>query len=60
VASRLVAEIVRDFEPDLVSLTLRPFDDGRFILFRNGSVLYDKEKTGKFPKYEQDVKPKLP
>jgi predicted Rdx family selenoprotein len=55
-----VAEIVRDFEPDLDSLTLRPFDDGRFILFRNGSVLYDKEKTGKFPKYEQDVRPKLP
>ncbi|HCG03111.1 MAG TPA: hypothetical protein DEV93_21550 [Chloroflexi bacterium] len=59
-ASRLVADVMRDFEPDLDSLTLRPFDDGRFIVYRNGKVLFDKEKSGKFPKYDQDIKPKLP
>jgi len=56
----LVADVMRDFEPDLDSLTLRPFDDGRFIVYRNGKVLFDKEKSGKFPKYDQDIKPKLP
>lgn len=58
-ASRLVADIVRDFESDLTSLTLRPFDDGRFILLRDGATLYDKDRTGKFPKYADDIKPKL-
>jgi len=59
VAARLVADIVDDFEFDLSSLTLRPFDDGRFLLKVNGQVLYDKERTGKFPKYADDIKDKL-
>jgi predicted Rdx family selenoprotein len=59
VAARLVADVVRDFEPDLDSLMLRPFDDGRFKVFLNGVILYDHERTGKFPKYDQDIKPKL-
>jgi predicted Rdx family selenoprotein len=59
VASRLEADIFRDFEPDLSSFTLRPFDDGRFIVKVNGQALYDKERTGKFPKYADDIKDKL-
>ena len=55
----MVADIVDDFEFDLSSLTLRPFDDGRFLLKVNGQVLYDKERTGKFPKYADDIKDKL-
>ena len=55
----MVADVIRDFEFDLTSLTLRPFDDGRFKVFKDGSVVFDMERTGKFPKYDQDVKPKL-
>jgi predicted Rdx family selenoprotein len=58
-ASRLVADVVRDFEPDLSSLTLRPFDDGRFVVRVNGSVVFDMERTGRFPKYPEEIKPKL-
>lgn len=58
-AARLVADIVEDFEPDLTALTVRPFDDGRFLVRRNGQTIYDKERTGKFPKYGEDIKPKL-
>lgn len=43
----------------MTSLLLRPFDDGRFIVRVNGEPIYDKERTGKFPKYEDDIKPKL-
>ena len=55
----MVANIVDDFEPQLSSLLLRPFDDGRFIVRLNGTSIYDKERTGKFPKYEGDIKPRL-
>lgn len=58
-AARLVASIVDDFEFDLTALTVRPYDDGRFIVRVNGHTLYDKERTGKFPKYTDDIKPRL-
>lgn len=58
-ASRLVADIVQDFEEDLSSLTVRPFDDGRYVVRLNGSTIYDMARTGAFPKYQQDIKPKL-
>ncbi len=58
-AARLVAEIMRDHEERLTVLTIRPFDDGRFIVIKNGTTMYDKDRTGKFPKYEQDIKPAL-
>ena len=45
--------------PDLASLTLRPFDDGRFIVFVDRDRVFDKERTGRFPKYEEDIKPIL-
>lgn len=53
------ADIIRDFEYDLTSLCLRPFDDGRFKVLVNGSTVYDKDRTGKFPRYDQDIKPQL-
>ena len=58
-AARLVADIIRDHEERLTSLTIRPFDDGRFMVIKDGTTVYDKDWTGKFPKYEQDVNPAL-
>jgi predicted Rdx family selenoprotein len=55
----LVASIVRDFEPDLTSIVIRPYDDGRFLVRVDGQQIYDKERAGTFPKYEDDIKPKL-
>jgi predicted Rdx family selenoprotein len=55
----LEADIMRDFEFDVKSFTLRPFDDGRFIVSVNGTTLYDKERTGRFPKYADDLKDEL-
>jgi predicted Rdx family selenoprotein len=55
----VVANVVRDFEPDLTSLTLRPYDDGRFVVLLNGKPIYDKDRTGRFPQYDNDIKPKL-
>lgn len=54
-----MADIVRDYEEELSVLTVRPFDDGRFLIRLNGHTLYDLERTGKFPKYDADIKPKL-
>jgi predicted Rdx family selenoprotein len=55
----LEADIFRDYELDLASFTMRPFDDGRFVVIVNGETLYDKERTGKFPKYADDIKEQL-
>lgn len=54
-----MAEIVRDYEPELTSLTVRPFDDGRFLVRVNGQTIYDKDRTGKFPKYSDDIAGRL-
>ena len=54
-----MANVVRDFEPDMDALTLRPFDDGRFRVFLNGRKIFDMERTGKFPTYEAEIKPAL-
>jgi selT/selW/selH-like putative selenoprotein len=59
VAAKLLGEIIRDYEPDIESVTLRPYDDGRFIVFRDGAVVFNKEQTGKFPRYDDDIKPRL-
>ncbi len=58
-AARLVADVVRDFEDRLELLTIRPFDDGRFLVKRDGRTIFDKERTGMFPKYAEEIKPKL-
>lgn len=54
-----MAELVRDFEHRLSSIVLRPFDDGRFIVRRDGQLVYDKDRTGRFPRYEEDIKTRL-
>jgi selT/selW/selH-like putative selenoprotein len=59
VAAKLLGQIIRDFEPDIESVTLRPYDDGRFIVFRDGASVFDKERTNRFPDYADDIKPKL-
>jgi len=51
--------VVRDFEPELSSLSIKPFDDGRFVILLNGKKIYDKDRTGRFPNYDNDIKPKL-
>ncbi|GAC1322077.1 MAG: hypothetical protein NVS2B16_13410 [Chloroflexota bacterium] len=51
--------MVQDFEPDLTSLILRPFDDGRFIVTIGAERVFDREKTGKFPNYDEEIKPAL-
>ncbi len=58
-AARLVADIMRDHEQRLIALTIRPFDDGRFIVIKDGATVYDKDQTGRFPKYAQDINPAL-
>jgi predicted Rdx family selenoprotein len=55
----LEANLIRDFEHQLETITLRPFDDGRFMVYRDGALLYDKERTGRFPEYDSDIRPKL-
>ena len=54
-----MANIVRDFEPQLASILLRPFDDGRFLVFVDRQRVFDKESTGRFPNYDQEIKPRL-
>lgn len=54
-----MGDIVRDFEPELRALTLRPFDDGRFIVLRDGKSIFDMDRTEAFPKYEAEIKPRL-
>lgn len=50
---------MRDHEQRLIALTIRPFDDGRFIVIKDGATVYDKDQTGRFPKYAQDINPAL-
>lgn len=50
---------MRDFEQSLRALTIRPYDDGRFIVVANGKAIFDMDRNGKFPKYEVDIKVKL-
>ena len=54
-----MASIVGDFERHLSSLTLRPFDDGRFIVSVDGRRVFDMDRTGRFPEYEEEIKPRL-
>ena len=53
------AKIINEYEPDLDALTIRMFDDGRFKVFVDGQVIFDKDRTGSFPDYETEIKPRL-
>ena len=41
-----MAELLKDFEPEIRSVTLLPSDGGRFEVKVNGSLLYSKLQTG--------------
>jgi selenoprotein W-related protein len=42
-----VAELLRDFEPEIETLTLIPSQGGRFEVEVNGTLLYSKLRTGR-------------
>jgi selenoprotein W-related protein len=41
----LAADLIREFEPEVESLTLVPSDGGRFEVSVNGKLLYSKLET---------------
>jgi selenoprotein W-related protein len=43
----LAAELLKNFEAQIESLTLIPSDGGRFELSVNGNLLYSKLRTGR-------------
>jgi predicted Rdx family selenoprotein len=54
-----VANVIQDFELHISSIVIRPYDDGRFLVLLGGQTIYDKDRTGRFPKYDVDIKPRL-
>lgn len=42
-----MAEILREFEPDVETITLIPSDGGRFEVTVNGKLIYSKLQTGR-------------
>jgi selenoprotein W-related protein len=42
-----MAELLKDFEPEVRSVTLVPSDGGRFEVTVNGTLLYSKLQTGR-------------
>lgn len=42
-----MAEILREFEPDIELITLIPSDGGRFEVTLNGKLIYSKLQTGR-------------
>ena len=42
-----MAELLKDFEPEIGSVTLVPSDGGRFEITVNGALLYSKLQTGR-------------
>ena len=47
-------KVLRQFKQKIQSLSLAPFADGRFEVFKNGTRLYSKLETGAFPE-EDDI-----
>lgn len=43
----MAAELLKNFEAQIESLTLIPSDGGRFELSVNGNLLYSKLRTGR-------------
>ena len=46
-ATSLVAEILKQFETEIETVTLIPSDGGRFEIVVNDKLLYSKLKTGR-------------
>jgi selT/selW/selH-like putative selenoprotein len=42
-----------EYKQRVGSLTLAPYDDGRFEVFVNGQKIYSKHATGRFPEYQE-------
>jgi selT/selW/selH-like putative selenoprotein len=42
-----------EYKQHIGSLTLAPYDDGRFEVFVNGQKIYSKHATGRFPEYKE-------
>jgi selenoprotein W-related protein len=42
-----VAELLKNYEPDIESITLVPSDGGRFEVTVSGNLIYSKLKTGR-------------
>jgi len=42
-----MAELLKDFEPEIDSVRLIPSDGGRFEITVNGTLLYSKLQTGR-------------
>ena len=42
-----MAELLKDFEPEIGSVSLIPSDEGRFEITVNGTLLYSKLQTGR-------------
>ena len=42
-----MAELLKDFEPEIEAVTLIPSDGGRFEVQVNETLIYSKLKTGK-------------
>jgi len=43
----MTAELLKNLEPEIGSITLMPSDGGRFELTVNGKLLYSKLQTGR-------------
>ncbi len=42
-----MAELLKEFEPEIESFTLMPSDGGRFEFTVNGNLIYSKLRTGR-------------
>lgn len=42
-----MAELLKNYEPDIESITLVPSDGGRFEVTVSGNLIYSKLKTGR-------------
>jgi len=45
----LVNDLLKDFESQIESVTLRPSSGGRFEVSVNGELIYSKLQTGRHP-----------
>ncbi|MBM4254414.1 MAG: SelT/SelW/SelH family protein [Deltaproteobacteria bacterium] len=55
----MTEEILSDYKQRVKSLSLVPYDDGRFEVFVDGKRIYSKKATGRFPAYAE-VRAALP
>jgi selT/selW/selH-like putative selenoprotein len=49
----LTQSILEEFKQEIQSLELQPFADGRFEVFVNGSRIFSKLESQRFPEYKE-------